>query len=382
MKRPLEGVQILDLSRHLPGPLASRILADHGARVIRVDAMGGVGETVTNVALPLLLRKKESIKLNMRSPRGKELFLELAKRSDVLIESYRPGTAEAMGIGYDTLRKINPRLIYCSITGYGRESRMKDQIGHDINFMCSSGLVDLMTHPGKAPTVPAVQIADVFGGTVQAVMAILLALFSRSSSGEGKFLDISMFDGVKPLAHLPLEFLALGMPFGCGESIVGGSLACYGFYKTKDNRFVGIGALEKRHFKRLCEALGIEDLTPDQYNPTQQQKLISRLQGIFLKKSADEWQKELEPFNVCATKANTFLEAIEDTGAQTVTNTETAAGKDPGYPVCGVPFKLDSIAKGGIEPHTDPGRDTDKILKEIGLADNEIAGLRTSGVVG
>jgi crotonobetainyl-CoA:carnitine CoA-transferase CaiB-like acyl-CoA transferase len=384
MVRPgiLEGVTVLDLSRLLPGPLASSVLADNGARVIEVDARVSSGEAVSRATLPSLHRKKESISLNVRTPRGHELFLELVKRADVVIESFRPQSARGIGVDYETARKVNPRIIFCSITGYGQTGPMSSMAGHDINYIASNGLADMLAPEGVSLSVPGIQLADVFGGSMQAVIGILLALMWRDKSGDGQHLDINMTEGAKALATLPFDFMRLGMPHRCGESVVGGGLGCYGFYRAADGAYLAVGALENKYFSRLCGALGVPELVPMHYDPDMQDQVRSRLQSVFSTKTAEQWDRELQAMDVCVTRVKKLEEA---TGQGSVTSCEvpeTVSGAGvPGSFRFGQPVRLCDSPDVSPQRTAPPGGQTDAILRELGLGSEEIGILRRDGVV-
>ena len=369
MTGTLEGITVLDLSRLLPGPMASMILGDYGARVIEVDTMVSGGGAVTSTHLPSLERHKEVLRINARSPGGHGLLLELVRRSDVVIESFRPGSDRGMGMDYESFRAVNPGIIYCSITEYGQSGPMSLKAGHDINFQSMAGVVDLSTPDGCEPVAPGVQTGDVMGGAMQAVIGVLLALYRRRQTGEGQFIDIAMADGLLPLLMLPVDMQRLGMPVRCGESILGGALACYGFYRTADGRHLAVGALEAKFFARLCAALGVPGLAGVQYDMSIQDESRARLQEIFLKKTADEWIAELGPLDVCVTKVATFAEVFDNSHFR-------ERGMVDGGGI-GVPIKL-----GAIDARGERSVAKDTVLKELGLDDVEIELLKAQGVVG
>src|SRR5262244_2101507 len=226
----LSRFRMLDLSRQLPGPFCSMLLADLG------------------MGIPLLGRNKRSLTLNLKAPEGREIFTRLARDADVVLEGSRPGAAGRLRIDYPTLSRLNPRLVYCSISGYGQDGPYRDRVGHDVNYLGFAGVIDLTGVGGGAPTIPGVQIADVGGGALMAVAGILAALLAREQTGEGQLVDISMMDGAVAwqVIHL-FNLLAQGAPQRRGETILTGRFPCYALYETKDARWVTVGALEP-HF--------------------------------------------------------------------------------------------------------------------------------------
>ncbi|MFA6035220.1 MAG: CaiB/BaiF CoA-transferase family protein [Myxococcota bacterium] len=369
MTGTLQGITVLDLSRLLPGPMASMILGDYGARVITIDTMVGGGGAVTSTRLASLERHKEILRINARSEKGHELLLDLVRRADVVIESFKPGSDRAMGLDYESLRAVNPALVYCSITGYGQTGPLSRMAGHDINFQGIAGIVDLSTPKGCDPVAPGVQTGDVMGGAMQAVIGVLLALYRRKQTGEGQFVDIAMADGLLPLLMLSVDMQRLGMPVRCGESILGGALACYGFYRTADNRHLAVGALEAKFFARLCAALGVPELAGVQYDMSVQDESRARLKEIFLKRTADEWEAMLGPLDVCVSKVATFEEVFENSQFR-------ARGMVDGGEI-GVPVK-----QGAIDTREERPVAKDAVLRELGLSEVQIDELRAQGAVG
>ena len=189
----LFGITVIDLSRLLPGPYCSMILADHGARVIAVEDKRFLAD---GLFLNLINRNKEHMSLNLKTEKGKEIFFRLIQNADVVLEGFRPGVVERLGVGYETVRRINPRIIYCSITGYGQDGPFRDRVGHDANYLSYAGVLDLIGEADRPPSIPGIQIADIAGGGMNAAIGILLALFARDKSGNGQYIDISMTDGM------------------------------------------------------------------------------------------------------------------------------------------------------------------------------------------
>ncbi|GAA0481811.1 hypothetical protein GCM10008986_03180 [Salinibacillus aidingensis] len=244
---PLKSIRVLDLTRLLPGPYCTMLLADFGAEVIKVEdpMMGDYARAYEpkidekSAFFHSLNRNKKSICLNLKSPEEKQYFLRLVEETDIVVESFRPGVMEKLGLDYQTLRDINPGLIYCSITGYGQTGPYRDKPGHDINYISYAGLLNLMGERDGKPVVPAAQIADIGGGALPAAIGILLALIERGKSGRGQFVDISMLDGVLSWLQILLPgYLTNHIEPERGKQTLSGALACYEVYQTKDDRWL------------------------------------------------------------------------------------------------------------------------------------------------
>ena len=199
----LSGIRVVDLSRMLPGPYCSMILADHGAEVIAVEDRKFQDD---GLFFNDLNRNKSHMSLNLKTPEGLEIFFKLAEKADVILEGFRPGVVQRLGVDYEAVRKCNPKIIYCSISGYGQTGPLRDRVGHDVNYISNAGMLDLIGDKGGRPIIPGVQIADIAGGTMNAAVGILLALFARETSGEGQYIDISMTDGVLGFAFPAVLF--------------------------------------------------------------------------------------------------------------------------------------------------------------------------------
>ena len=266
--KPLSGIRVLDLTRLLPGPVATRHLADMGADVVKIEDTGagdyaremGPLHEGTSVFFRLANRNKRGMRLELKNPKGCEVFLRLAKKADVVVEGFRPGVMARLGLGYDALAAVNPRLVYCSITGYGQDGPYADRAGHDINYIGYAGVGDQIG-TAEAPVVPNFQIADLLGGALTSVMGILAALIDSKSSGRGRHVDVAMTDAVFAHAILPLlGYLEHGKAARRGTGMLGGGLPCYNVYRTRDGRWMAVGALERKFWETLCDILGCPEL--------------------------------------------------------------------------------------------------------------------------
>lgn len=319
--RPLDGLVVLDLTRLLPGAAATMQLANFGAEVIKVEEpeRGDYGRWMPpflagdGVVFHMVNRGKKSVALDLKTAEGQAALLRLATTADVLVESFRPGTMQRFGLSYETLRAINPRLIYLSITGFGQEGPWSALAAHDINCMALGGALDLTRDGEGPPNIPGIQIADLAGGAMQAVTGVLLALAAREKTGRGQAVDVSMVDGVASM--LPV---ALGLHAATGEMRVKpltGHYACYRAYETSDGRWLAVGALEPKFWQALCRVLGCEHLIAGQFaEGPRREVIIAELACIFRTRPAGEWFELLRPADACVTPVRNVAEVAAHFG--------------------------------------------------------------------
>jgi alpha-methylacyl-CoA racemase len=311
----LAGIRVLDLTRLLPGGVATQRLADWGAEVIKIEAPGA-GDYARGMSPTVFARTnrgKRSVCLDLKQPRGREILCALARNADILVEGNRPGVMARLGLAYGDLRRVNARLIYASITGYGQDGPFAGLAGHDINYIAVGGLLGL-----NLPVVPGVQIADLVGGSMQAVTMILAALYAREKSGEGQRLDVSMTGGVIPLLEVPLAWRAeSGREPRPGGETLSGRCACYNVYEAADGRWVAVGALEPKFWAELCARLGCAELIPRQFDDgPAQAEVQARVAAIFRSKSAAAWFEELRGSDCCVTPVRTVGEVAAELPAR------------------------------------------------------------------
>jgi alpha-methylacyl-CoA racemase len=305
---PLANLRVLDLSRLYPGPLCSLLLADLGAEVLKVeDPAGGdpvrwVPPTVNGMAgiFAALNRDKRSVALNLKLPAGAEALRRLARRADVLLESFRPGVMERLGLGYKALASENPGLIYCALTGYGQTGPYRDRAGHDLNYAGLAGVVALTGPRDKTPAVPGVQVADV-GGALCAALRIVAAACARHRTGQGCFLDISMTESALSFLSLVAGKLAAGFTKATrGEDELAGGLPCYGVYGTADGKAMSLAALEPKFWQGFCAAVGRPDLaTQGHLRGPEGDRVREEVAAIFRSRTRDEWAAFFAPLDVC-----------------------------------------------------------------------------------
>lgn len=314
---PLDGLLVLDFSTLLPGPLATLMLAEAGARVVRVERPGGedmrrfpprFGETSAPYAV--LNRGKESVEIDLKAPDALARLRPLIEQADILVEQYRPGVMDRLGLGHAALAAINPRLIYCSISGYGQTGPRASEAGHDINYQALSGLLGQFLGRGATALPPAL-VADIAGGTMPAFSNILLALIARGRTGQGCHLDIAMADAMPAFLWYALaQGQAEGRYPEAGEGLLTGASPRYGLYLTADGRHLAVGALEEKFWRGFCGAIGLAPaLIDDSVDPEATRSAIA---GIVVARPAEHWRARLEPLDCCVTVVRTLREALDD----------------------------------------------------------------------
>lgn len=385
MTGPLEGLRILDLTRLLPGGYATLLMADLGADVIKIEEPGRgdyirwtpplVGDDSTGHLA--LNRNKRSVTLNLKSERGKELFLDLCADADVVIESFRPGVMDRLGVGYSVLSERNPKLIYCAISGYGQDGPRSQVAGHDLNYVGYAGLLSI-TGEDK-PEIPGVQVGDLGGGAMSAVIAILAAVHRRASTGRGDMCDVAMMDGVVSwLSIHAMEFFATGVAPRGGGMHLNGVYPCYRIYPASDG-WLTVGALEPQFWIALCNAIERPDLLNDGFAMGDRRaEVIAELEALFSTKTRDQWLKTFEGLDVCVGPVNDFEEAFED--EQVLARKMVAAVGDMRQ--VGNPIVLkDSPGDTARLPAPGLGEHTDEILAEVGIGSAELDDLKAAGAI-
>ena len=394
---PLEGVRVLDLSRLLPGGFCSLLLADYGAEVLKVEdtGMGDYvrwawpqyedGEKSANSALFLALnRNKRSIRLNLKSDEGRQILLELAREYDVLLESFRPGVLDRLGVGYERLKQENLGLVYCAITGYGLDGPNVARSGHDMNYLGLIGMLALSGDKDGPPVQSAGQIADIGGGGLMAAFGILTALKERDRSGEGQIVDVSMADGALSwLAMAAARYFCDGTPQRRGGVELGGSLLCYRPYQCKDG-WVTLGALEPKFFSAFATGVGREDLIAHQFEPPGSDA-HKQVEQIFLERTRDEWAQFASQHDCCLEPVLELEEALDSELVRArgmVTELDQPGIAQP-VRLLGPPVKL-TRTPGDANRSPGPvlGADTREVLRGLGYDDERIAALEAADAVG
>jgi alpha-methylacyl-CoA racemase len=381
MPLPLEGLKVLDCSRLLPGPYATLVLADLGAQVDKVeDPEGG---DYTRHMPPLkgdvsalflgLNRNKRSLTLDLKSPAGAAAFKKLVAGYDVLVESFRPGVMDKLGLGYEALKALNPRLVYCSISGYGQTGPDRLKAGHDLDYIARSGVLGYGGPKGGAPALPGVQVADIGGGSLFALVGLLTALYERQRTGQGRLVDVSMTEGSMAFLHMHLAArLVMGTeagPLERGAEALNGGYPCYGVYRTKDGRHLAVGALEPKFFGGLCAALGRPELMDGAWDTgAEGQKTRTALEAIFASEPLAHWVELFGAHDVCVEPVREGDEVLEDPQLR-------ARGmfvEQDGVTHLRTPLHLGELP---LRPSPELGQHTRAVLEEAGLPAAEIDAL-------
>lgn len=383
MSAPLAHLKILDLTRLLPGGFCTLILADLGADVLKIEEPGP-GDYVRwmppmqdglSAGHLALNRGKRSMTLNLKDPRGVELLKQMVRDADVLVESFRPGVMDRLGVGFDVLRAENPRLVYCAITGYGQDGPYAQHAGHDINYLGYAGVLDIIGNAGGPPTIAGVQIADLGGGALPAAIGILAAVNAAATTGEGRVVDISMMDGAFSWLCFHATSLGMGEPEPRrGEMRLSGGMACYSVYPCADGRYLAVGALEPKFWRALCDALGEPGFIERQFDDASQDEIRARLTEIFTAKPRDEWVETLAPLDACVGPVRSVAEALQDEQARARGMVLDVEGHMAVAGPLGPP-------QGAVRPAPGLGEHTEVVLATLGRSAAEIADLREAGVV-
>ena len=393
MEMPLAGIRVLDLSTMYPGPVCTMTLADFGAEVIRVEPTKG-GDLwrcslplVNGLGMPYLQvnRNKKSICLNLKDPEAKEIFYRLVKDADVVVEQYRPGVAQRLGVDYDTLKKLNEKIVYCSISGFGQTGPYRLLAGHDINYISYAGILGLTARKGECPVLPGVQIGDVSGGALYAVIGILMALMGVKHTGKGQYIDTAMFDGAVSMMHWNASScLAGGEAMQPQGNILIGQLACYNVYETKDARYISLGAVEAHLWDNFCEKIGHPEFTDSQRKVEKQHDMIAFLRTLFRSKTLEEWKQFLADTDCCWSPVATVDEVMNDPQVMArgmITEMTDPQGEYGTVKFIASPLKLsETPARNELFPPR-KGEHTREVLRSCGYSEEEIDKFYAYGAV-
>jgi crotonobetainyl-CoA:carnitine CoA-transferase CaiB-like acyl-CoA transferase len=380
---PLTGVRVLDLTRLLPGPVATLHLADLGAEVIKIEdpQLGdyartlGTGSGEDSAYFRMINRNKQGLVLDLKKPEGVEVFLRLASTADVIIESFRPGVVDKLGIGYDTVRALNPKITYCSISGYGQDGPYRHLAGHDINYLGYAGVLEQIGVEGSQPAIPNFQIADLLGGALTGVMGILAGVVDAQRTGQGRYVDVAMTDSV--LAHTYFAMLRLndaGASLPRGSDLLSGGLPCYATYRCADGKYMAVGALEGKFWQVCCTVLERPEWIKRQWDAG----LHAEMATLFATRERGTWAAVFAASDCCVTPVLSPEEALH--------NEQLAARgmvvRSGDLTQFAPPLKLSEYEFAVRQPAPRAGEHNTAILRAAGYSDADVSRLQESGALG
>jgi crotonobetainyl-CoA:carnitine CoA-transferase CaiB-like acyl-CoA transferase len=394
MTMALDGIKVLDLSRLAPGPYCSMLLADFGADVTLVEAVpgassklgGGAGRSANAdraAAYNALGRGKRSIALNLKEEAARDVFYDMVKSADVVLEGFRPGVVKRLGVDYATLATINPRIIFCSLSGFGQTGPYSNLVGHDINYIAIGGALGVTGRPGQPPAIPVNIVADFAGGGLMAAFSICLAIIARERTGRGQDVDISMSDGVFSLMTMAYTtFFSTGAVIKPGEFMLNGAVPWYNTYQCADDKWFSIGSIEPHFYDALMRVLGLDEYLTRQHEAAIYPEMASKIAAVMRTKTAQEWMDIMSQHDICAAPVRSMDEAVADphnVARGMVIEVDSPIGK---VTQAGIAPKLSDTP--GKVRGTSPliGQHTDEVLAGLGYDAAKIAGLREQGAVG
>ena len=388
MQQALEGIRVLDLSRMLPGPYCSMMLADLGAEVIKIEEPK-IGDPTRHsppmidgqsAAFVQVNRNKKSIALDLKQAEGRDIFLKLASTADCVLEQFRPGVVDRLGINYAAVAEVNPRIVYCSLTGFGQDGPHRERSGHDLNYLALSGVLGLTTDERGKPVIPGVQVADLAGGMIAGV-AILAALLARERTGRGQYIDVSMCDVMLSMLPVPAAHHFAGHTIEVGgKYALSGAYPFYNVYETSDGKFMTLGALEPKFWANFCRKVGCEDLARRQFDSGElRDSLFKEVREVFQSRTQAEWIELMRDADCCCEPVLSMSEAFEH--AQTRAREMIREPEHGKFKELGVAYKLSNAQPRGTTSTPALGEHTDELLASIGISQEERARLRGAGVI-
>lgn len=386
--KPLAGVKVLDLTRLLPGPVATLHLADLGANVVKIEDpaagdyardMGPGAGADSSIFFRLVNRNKRGLRLDLKQPEGREVFLRLARDADIIVEGFRPGVVDKLGIGYQAVAALNPRIVYCAITGYGQTGPYRDRAGHDINYIGFAGVLDQIGSAGGPPVLPNFQIGDLLGGALVPLVGMLAALADARAHGRGRYVDVAMTDAVFAHAIFPLVgLLGQGRPVPRGADLLSGGVPCYGVYATSDGRYMAVGALERKFWEKLCAVLERPDLVPLHLATGDAgRRGREELARIFAGQPQSYWSEKFRAADCCVTPVLDLAQAMDNEQLRA----RSMVVEGDGLPQFAPPYRLSEYQFAVEQPAPAPGEHSEQILAEAGYSPEDIARLRDQGVI-
>lgn len=396
MSLALHGVKVLDLCHLAPGMYCTMFLSDFGAEVLRIDrpeqpaAKTKTGNSAWSFERGMELgnrafnRNKKSIALNLKSNEARQVFYKLSGSADVIVEGFRPGVTKRLGIDYETIRAINPKIIYCSLSGYGQSGPYVELPGHDINYIAMGGALDMIGEPDRPPAIPMNFLADWAGAALHGAIGILIALVARNNTGQGQYVDISYTDGVASLITLfAFDYLNYGTSYTRGATPFNGGFPGYNVYETKDRRYISIGCFEPWFWENLCRFVGREDFLPYQFaQGRKRQEILDYMRQFFSTKTRDEWFDLLRDKNIPVGKVYSLDEVFSDPQLlhrRMLREIDLPDGRRER--MVGVAIKLSGTPGEIKHPAPTPGQHTKEVLSSIGYTEEEIKELARHGSI-
>ncbi|MGO9120573.1 MAG: CaiB/BaiF CoA transferase family protein [Desulfomonilaceae bacterium] len=385
MSSALSGLKVLDLTMNLPGPYMTWLLAALGTEIIKIEnpvggdyarVLGGTDAGSQNPFFEAINRNKKSATLNLKNPEGRRLFLSLLNEHDILVEGFRPGTMERLGLGFETTRKAQPRLIQVSISGYGQDGPYRLRAGHDLNYLSLAGVIGMTgTRDGQA-AIPGVQIADLAAGSLMALSGLLAAVIQRQSTGQGQYVDISMFHGSLSLATMVFAGIQAGLEEPePGKMLLNGRFPCYGLYRTLDGRHMSLGCIESKFWQNFCAAVGRPDLAGHQFGAPD---IVKEVENIFAARTQEQWIQLMKDHDACCEPVLSINDAVESDLVKARKMLNSGPG---GNRYLAPPFRLSESTMVNDVPAPALGQHTREILSRLNVSDDELQRLSREGVI-
>jgi crotonobetainyl-CoA:carnitine CoA-transferase CaiB-like acyl-CoA transferase len=388
MTSALEGIRVLDLSRMLPGPYCSMMLADLGAEVIKIEEPK-IGDP-TRHSPPMIdgqsapfaqvNRNKKSIAIDLKQAEGRDIFLKLASTADCVLEQFRPGVVDRLGINYGAVAEVNPRIVYCSLTGFGQDGPHRERSGHDLNYLALSGVLGLTTDERGKPVIPGVQVADLAGGMITG-FAILAALLARERTGRGQYVDVSMFDVMLSMLPIPAahQFAGATIPVG-GKYVLSGAYPFYNVYETSEGKFMTLGALEPKFWANFCRKVRREDLTARQFDSGgRRASLFEEVRAIFKSRTQADWVELMLDADCCCEPVLSMSEAFEH--AQTRAREMVREAEGSNIKQLGFAYKMSQTVPREASHAPALGQHTAELLAAAGISKEERNRLSEAGII-
>lgn len=363
----LRGIRVLDLSRLLPGPHCTMLLAQLGAEIIKIEEPNGgdYARSMSTEMFSVINRGKQSLTLDLRKPEGVEILKQLVADADVLLESFRPGVMDKLGCGYETLKAVNPKLVYAALTGYGQTGPYRDRAGHDMNYCGYAGALDQIGNAGGGAVLSNTQIADLAGGSLTCAVGILAAVIGAKASGQGAFVDSAMLDGTLALQVVALGTLrTIGKTLPRGQDMLTGAIPNYHLYECADGKWFALGTLEMKFWQSFCSRIGRDDLAKKPMAPGKlAEEVKAEVVALFKTKTRDEWETFLAPADACTSGIYSLEEALQNEQVRARGLVES----DNGKPAIGSPLQFRDAAPATTGAAPKLGEHTAQILSRLGV---------------